>query len=147
MPIGLIAANASEAALVVQGKPVAAVQLVLALAIWTILFVWPTARVVRRFGSRRVVVVDRETVTVADDGLFQHRTVSRPLADFSGICHVVRTTLSGVRHELMLVDPVGRGHVVFHAEDRVGPETIARATALLGLPEIPARAVLRLPRA
>ena len=147
VPLGLMAANAASVAAVVQQKPIAAVQLLIAAAIWIVLFILPTAGLVRRFGSRRLVTVDTTSVATLDQGPFGRRSTCRPLSEFSGICHIVRTSLSETRHELMLVDNTRREHVVFHTASRIGPEIVQRASRLLGLPEIAARNLAPMPTA
>ncbi len=107
------------------------------------LFGLPAIGLVRRFGSHRTVHVDEAFVAISETGPLLRRGKTRPLSDFAGICHVIRTSLTGTRHDLLLVDARGRRHVVFHSADTIAAETIMSASANLGLPEIPARDVMR----
>ena len=51
----------------------------------------------------------------------------------------IRTSVSGLRHELLLVDFATRTRTVIHVADRIGRETVEDASRLLGMPEIAAR--------
>lgn len=146
VPLGIVAANAADVAQVAQARPLAAVQLSLAAILWMALFGLPAFGLVRRFGSLRTVHVDEAFVAISETGPCLRRGSTRPLSDFVGICHVIRTSLSGTRHELLLVDARRRDHVVFHAADTIAAETIMSASANLGLPEIHARELMRWPR-
>ena len=145
VPLGLVAAQAADVAAVAQARPLAAAQITLASLVCMALFGWPAFGLIRRFGSRRTVHVDATLVAVAEVGPFIRRGHTQPLKDFAGICHVVRTSLSGVRHELMLVDRRRHRHVVFHTSDQISADTVMVAARGLGLPEIAARDVVRFP--
>ena len=110
---------------------------------WVALFLVPAKRIIQRFGNRRRVTIVHERVTVADDSLFGARHWSAPLAEFRGIAHHVRSTLSGVRHELILVHPSRGRSVVLHSAHAIGQPTIDRATALFRLQQIPAHELYR----
>ena len=106
VPVGLVLAFAGhEVRDAMAHHPVAAAILSAGLIAWMALFLVPAKRIIHRFGHRRHVTIAHERVTVADDSLFGARHWSAPLAEFRGIAHHVRSTLSGVRHELILVHP------------------------------------------
>jgi hypothetical protein len=58
----------------------------------------------------------------------------------------VRATLSGLRHELILVHPVRGRSLLLHAGDQMTRGLLERATTLLRLPEVPARELYRIGR-
>lgn len=144
VPVGLVLAFAPHQAWdAFVHKPLAAAMLTVGLLAWAALFLVPAKRILQRFGNQRRVTVTAERVTVGDQALFGSACWSVPLADFRGIAHHVRATLSGVRHELILVHPVRGRSVLLHSADAVAQATIDRATALFRLPQIPARELYR----
>jgi hypothetical protein len=144
VPVGLVAASAADVPSLVQEHPAATVQITLGALLWAVLFLTPMLGIIRRFGSRRRLEIADGMVMLRETSLFRSRTTRKALNEFDGVCHAVRTSLSGVRHQLLLVDRASRRHIAFHAADRIGRETIERAVALLGLPEIAAKDLLTL---
>ena len=144
VPVGLVLAFAGhEVRDAVAHHPLAVTVLGVGLSAWVALFLIPAKRIIQRFGNRRRVTVAQERVTVADDSLFGARHWSAPLAEFRGIAHHIRSTLSGVRHELILVHPSRSRSVVLHSAPAIGQPTIDRATALFRLQQIPAHELYR----
>ena len=145
VPVGLVLVFATgEVRDAIAHHPLAAAILGAGLAIWVALFLVPAKRIIQRFGNRRRVTIAHERVTVADESLFGSRLWSAPLADFRGVAHHVRATLSGVRHELILVHPTRDRSVLLHSADAIAQSTIDRATALLRLQQVPAHELYRL---
>ncbi len=136
LPLGLVAAHAGDVASAAQARPMAAAQIATATILWLMLFGLPAFGLLRRFGVHRTVFVDQTFVAISEVGPFIRSGGTRALSDFSGIAHVVRTSLSGTRHELMLVDANQHRHVVFHSSEHIGQETIMAAAESLSLPEI-----------
>jgi hypothetical protein len=130
----------------IADKPLAVGMLVLGLVTWAGVFLVPTQRLVRKLWTTRSVSVAADRVTVNDDGLLGSRLWTAPLSDFSGIAHQVRATLSGVRHELVLVHRDRRRTVPLHTADRISQATIDRAAALFRLPQLSARELYRVTR-
>lgn len=117
-------------------EPVATLQIVVGLLLMAGLLLVPARRLVARAGSGGTVQIDSGFVHVAERGLLSSRNFHEPLDAYRGTAHRVRTTISGVRHELVLVHPDARRDVVI-ALERLGPAlTPAGMIALLGLPEI-----------
>jgi hypothetical protein len=142
-PLTLFAAHAvaePSAWQFLAGHPLATAQIVLAVALCAVLFVFPLQRLLVRAGARRVVEIAAGTVTVTDRSLLRTRMWSVPLASFRGVTRHVRTGLSGVRHELVLVHADPARDVLVAIGASISAETLARAAALLGLPEIHTRA-------
>jgi len=144
VPVGLVLAFAGhELRDAVAQHPLAAVILGAGLIAWMALFLVPAKRIIQRFGNRRRVTIGHDRVTVADDSLFGARHWSAPLAEFRGIAHHIRSTLSGVRHELILVHPSRSRSVTLHSAQAIGQPTIDRATALFRLQQVPAHELYR----
>ena len=131
----------------IADKPLAVGMLVLGLVTWAGVFLVPTQRLIRKLWTTRSVRVAADGVTVNDGGFLGSRQWNAPLSDFSGIAHHVRATLSGVRHELVLVHRDRRRAVLLHTADRISQATIDRAAALFRLPQLPARELYRVMRA
>ena len=79
-------------------------------------------------------------VSVSDRAVLGSRLWQVPLEEFSGIAHWVRSSLSGVRHELHLVHADPGKSLLIHRADHISQATIDAAGALLGLPPIPVAA-------
>lgn len=144
VPISMIAAQAGaeQSALdYVMEHPVSSAQIAVGLMMWAALFLIPLKRIIARMGARRVVEISDGWVRVADSSPFGGRTWTAPLASYKGVAHHIRSSLSGNRHELILVHAEPGKSVLVAVADRISQETLDRAKALLGLPELPARAL------
>jgi hypothetical protein len=143
VPTALLVAYASSSWGIAADNPGAAAQVIVGIAMWTVLFVLPAKRIVQRFGAARRILVDRDFVTVNDRRFFGSRHWSVPLTEYAGIARHLRSTLSGLRHELILVHREPRKSVLLHSGDLGSPPAIEQAIKLLGLPEIQARELYR----
>lgn len=137
--VALHLADAPEARALVFEQPRAVLQLGLGLAVWTVLLGWPARRLAQRLGLRRVVTLTPGMVRVEDAGLLRTRHWSAPVATYSGLAHHVRASLSGVRHELILVHPDPARSVLLAAAPRFAQGEIERMCGLIGVNEVPAR--------
>lgn len=115
------------------------------LTLFTMMFGLPLHRAARMLGLRRSVLIDAGRVTVEEQTPFGRRAWTLPLADYEGIAHVVRTSLSASRHELVLVHRDRRHQVLLAVADRMSEADVSKAAQLLGLAVISAEHVL-LPR-
>ena len=140
IPVGLVAANATEVQSALAQNPFAGIQVGIGAFVWLVLFGMPLRSLIARFGSTRTIEVDAARVTVQDKRAWRTRSWTGTLADYAGLAHVVRTTNAGARHELVLVHPQRKRNIVLYAADRVSPELIQRAAALLSQPVVPASA-------
>ena len=150
MPFLLVAERlASDAAFrdILMAKQGAALQLSVGLAFWSLLFGWPLVRLAQSFARMRTVHLDADRVTVMDSGLFRHTTWQAPISEFSGIAHHIRSSLSSVRHELVLVHPSRDRSVLLAIAPRFTQTEIDHMCALLVCREIPSHALykMRLP--
>jgi len=140
-PFTIIAASAAEptAFSIVLENPIGAAKALAGLTALALLVAWPLQRVLMRFGARRTVVITKQDVVIRDRAPFRARTLAAPLRSYAGLAHHVRTSLSGTRHELILVHSDRRKSVLLAVADRISQDTLDRAKALLELPELPAR--------
>ena len=139
-PAVLLAATATPALWAAADNPLAATQVVAGLGLWTALFIVPARRLLQRFGTQRSVRIEGGMVSVSDRAVLGSRLWQVPLEEFSGIAHWVRSSLSGVRHELHLVHADPGKSLLIHRADHISQATIDAAGALLGLPSIPVEA-------
>jgi hypothetical protein len=142
VPLALLAAHAvaePTALNFLANHPLTTVQITLAVAFCTLLFVRPLQRLLARAGATRLIDISSDTVSVTERGPFRTCTWSAPLASYRGVAHHVRTSLSGVRHEMILIHPDPTRHVLLAASDKISANTLARTAALLGLSEVHAR--------
>lgn len=129
---------------VLAERPEAGIQLLLALAVLGSLLWWPLVHFTRSLTNRRSITIDRGVVLVAERGLFGVERWSEPVANYAGVAHQVRTSLSGLRHELMLVHRDPTRSVLLAVENSIHQGEVDRVASLLGLAEIPSREAYRL---
>ncbi|HKZ96987.1 MAG TPA: hypothetical protein VJ045_08410 [Hyphomicrobiaceae bacterium] len=125
-------------------RPAGAAQLLLALAFWGVLFAWPLVRISKALARERSIEVDRGGVTVTERGLFAERVWNEPLDAYAGLVHHVRASLSGTRHELVLVHDNRERSVLLAVSDRLARPEVDSVASLLGVAEIPSRDVFSL---
>ena len=124
-------------------QPLATLQVVAGIMMLSALLLVPVRRLVADFGSRGIVEIDGNMVEVSEKGLFSTRKFSEPLDAYRGIAHRVRTTVSGIRHELVLVHHDERRDVVIALDRLEATISPASMIARLGLPEITAGDIAR----
>jgi cytochrome b561 len=144
-PTVLIAANATEPAIWLAkagASPMAALSVAASTVLAVTLFALPLLGLLARVAShRRVVIAEGNVVDTRHSVLGGWRTET-PLAEFRGVAHVVRTTLSGAHHELVLVHADRRRNIVLQRADAISRPTIEHTLERLARPELPARAAL-----
>jgi hypothetical protein len=128
-------------------RPLETLQIVAGMLMLSTLVLVPVRRLVTRIGRAGVIEIDGHHVRVHEKSGLARRAFSEPLGAYRGIAHRVRTTLSGIQHELVLVHPDARRDVVIALDDsRPGP-TPANLMAQLRLPEIAPADIRRARRA
>jgi hypothetical protein len=150
VPFGLVAAFAAsqpEMLAVIAAKPMPAVQLTFALMLGTLVVALLIRRLTLRLGRGRTVTIAEGLVRVHERGILRDGRWSAPLAGFAGVAHHVRASLSGTRHEVILVHPEPARSVLLEIGACMKQSRIDDVSRLLGLPEIPARALYRAPKA
>lgn len=128
---------------VIAGQPLIALQLVVALVVWIALFALPLSGLFARLTWRRNVEITAEQVAVSDDGAFGTSHWTAPLASYKGVAHHIRSSLSGNRHELILVHPDQRHSVLLLVAEHMSDADVARMANLLRMPQIPAGELYR----
>jgi hypothetical protein len=135
--LNVIAAPAQARALNIS--PVTALQLLAALALWTALFVVPLARILSRLGRRRAVRIEDGVVHLAARGPLRVRHSTLALRAYDGVAHRVRTTMSGTRHEVVLMHANPAQSVLLAVENRISDADVERIARALGLPVVSGR--------
>lgn len=142
VPLALLGAHAMAepaAFTLLTDHPMTAIQVGLGLTLWCALFVWPLRLVLARAGTARAIDITAGMVRVTDRGPLRSTTWAEPLGGYRGVAHTVRSSLSGVRHEMILVHADARRHVLLAAAPSMPQSLLTRTAALLDLPEIAAR--------
>jgi hypothetical protein len=131
--------------------PVLGLEVLTGIAFGAYLLGLPLKRLIQRLAAARTILIDDTSVTVTEIGHFRRQTWTAPRSDFSGLTHHVRASLSGTRHELILVHPERDKSLLLSVAPRMLQSEVDRVTALLGCKEIPPselyRFGMRLPRA
>ncbi len=135
-PFYLIAAHATQDASLFVERGSTSLLLGLALILWALLFGWPIMQRVGLIGTGREICLTSTVVTVRERGLLFDRSWSQPLNSYCGLAHHVRSSLSGTRHEVLLVHPDPAKSFLLRAADRIGQEEIDQMVLLTGCREI-----------
>jgi hypothetical protein len=136
--VAQLASDASARA-VVAARPLAAVQLLGGFAVLVVMFGWPLAHLARGVRRRRIITINAGKVHSLESGFFGTRAWVEPLSAYAGIAHRVRTTLSGVRHELVLVHQKPSRTLILRSSPQISQEAVVTAAQLFALAEIPSR--------
>jgi len=124
-------------------RPASAGLIVIGMVMAALLVVLPVRAVIERLGRQQTVVISDGNVTIRDAGLFGTRVWSAPVAAFSGVAHHIRASLSGARHEIVLVHPVRHRSVLLHFDTVVRDGQVQEMARRLGVPVISARSIYR----
>lgn len=135
---GHVAAAPSGLDLIAE-RPAAILKLLAAALMAGAILGWPLARVLGRLGRARSVLIEPGLITITDRTLAGEKTWSAPLASYSGVAHHIRTTLSVSRHELFLVHPDPRRHVLLMLADRISKGEVEAVASRLGVAEVSPR--------
>jgi branched-subunit amino acid transport protein len=125
----------------VARHPFVAFEIATALLLWTLIFAWPLKRQFARLTLRRTIEVGSDAVTGEERGPFTTANWTESLANYRGIAHHVRSSLSGTRHEIVLVHPRAKRNVVLSTAEHISDADMVRMATLLRLPQIPTRAL------
>jgi hypothetical protein len=118
--------------------PTVALELSVALAFWIGLIVWPLRNILIALISDRFVDIRDSEVRVLDRMAFSSSLWQMPLASFEGVALHVRSSLSGVRQEAVLVHPDRNRSVILMAAEHIGAKEIEELCQVLSLPAVPA---------
>jgi hypothetical protein len=124
-------------------QPLATFQIVVGILMLAALLLVPARRLVAGIGRAGIVEIDGKLVQVAEKGLLSTRQFSEPLEAYRGVAHRIRTSVSGIHHELVLVHPDARRDVVIALDGMDPAMTPAAMIFRLGLPEITGSEIAR----
>lgn len=145
-PFALLAAHAVEdgqAREAILARPLTTFQLGLGFLLLLSILTLALARALSGIGRKRTIDIADGQVRVRDRSLLGRRRWSVPLADYIGLSHHIRATLSGARHELILVHPQPDRSLLVHIAPRLTRSEVAAAAAALGVAEVDPRALYR----
>lgn len=124
---------------VVVDRPLMGVQLGLGLIVLVWIFGWPLAYLTRGVLRRRLIRIENGLVSAKETGLFGGSGWTEPLAAYVGLTRRVRTSLSGVRQELVLVHERPSRSVILQSSPQISQDTADSMARLFALAEIPSR--------
>lgn len=135
-----------EALNIAIARPMATLQIVAGLMLLSTLVLVPARRLVARARRGSLIEIDDRLVRVRETGYLAGRSFAEPIDAYRGVAHRIRTTLSGVQHELVLVHPDVRRDVVIALDSGRADPSPAHLMAAIGLPEIAAADIRRVRR-
>ncbi len=141
-PFVLVGANLATnpaARAVIGEQPQTAVMLLIALAFWGVLLGWPVKRIAGAVARLRTISIFNGTVQVSDSDVFAEDKWREPVSAFAGVAHNVRSSLSGVRHELVLVHLDREKSVMLAMAPRFAQSDIDAMCRLLNVGEVPSK--------
>jgi hypothetical protein len=147
-PFGLVLAHLAldpQARAMVAAQPAMALQLGAGIVVLVCIFGWPAAHLSRTAVVWRTITIECGLVRMVSRGLFGRRTWAEPLASYHGVAAQVRSSLSGVRHELVLQHPRAERCVVLYSGPAITREMVAAAAQGLRVAEIPSREPVSVP--
>lgn len=124
---------------VLMARPMLALHLGLAIVALGWIFGWPLVFLARGSFRRRLISIENGFVTASERGIFGIWSWIEPLPAYAGVTNRVRSSLSGVRHELVLVHATPEKSVILCSAPRISQEAVDSVSGLLGLAEIPSR--------
>jgi hypothetical protein len=137
------AAIVPEARALLALHPMLGLEILSAVAFFAWLVVMPLRRLFVRLTLSREVEISPVAVTVTEHRRFRSQTWSQPLGSYVGLAHHVRASLSGTRHELILVHPQREKSVLLSLAAKMAQAEVDRVATLVSHKEIPASALYR----
>lgn len=101
-----------------------------------VMMTFPLRAGLARLGGATKVHMADGLVHVERRGVFGPERWSEPLSRFCGVTHHIRATLSGARHEIILVHPEPGKDILLHLANRHPQEGAEHFAGLLGLGEM-----------
>lgn len=144
LPFAWFAAEASrqpDLMTAMADRPGSALMVLMGLLIVAGLVAMPAVDIANRFAARRSVRIADGTVTVAEQGAFGSAVWTEPLAKYIGLAHHIRASLSGARHEIVLVHPDRNRSILLAFDMQVRESELQAMAAQLELPVVPARLI------
>ncbi len=121
----------------VSTRPMAIAQIIAGLAFWLVLLGFPIYRLLDTLTRSRTIAITNGHVTVTDRVFGSDTSWNAPLSAFAGVAPYLRASLSGVRHELILVHPDRERSVMIAMAPRLMQSEVDQVVAATGLKELP----------
>ncbi|WP_439542671.1 hypothetical protein [Hyphomicrobium sp.] len=141
-PFWLLASHLASdpaARAIVADRPMIALQLGFGLLVLLAVFAVPLAALARGVLQKRHVTIDGGFVHVTATGLAGSNSWVEPISAYRGLARRVRSSLSGVSQELVLVHPRRSRSVVVRSAPQISQEQVDFLAHSLKLAEIPSR--------
>ena len=126
----------ADARSVLQQHPGLGIELLTGLAAVVVMLFLPVRKLVTRLTVRRIVDIANGAVSVTETANFRTRSWSVPLSQYAGVAHHVRASLSGTRHEIILVHPEQGKSVLLCVAPRTSQAEVDRVASLIGLRQV-----------
>lgn len=132
--LAVYALASPELRAVLAANPIAALELAVAFVFWAALVCWPLRNIVVAMASDRIIDIRNGDVMVVDRTPFSTQGWRMPLATYSGVSVRLRTSLSSVVRDVVLVHPEANRSVTLATAEQVGQGEILELCRILGLP-------------
>ena len=132
--LAVYALASPELRAVLAANPIAAIELAVAFVFWAGLVCWPLRNIVVAMASDRIIDIRNGDVMVVDRTPFSSHGWRMPLATYSGVAVHLRTSLSSVMRDVVLVHPEASRSLVLATAEQVGKGEILELCRILGLP-------------
>jgi hypothetical protein len=120
------------------------IEILAALAMLAGLVVFPLRRLINRLAMKRRLEIAGGMVRVIERGHFKAWRWTVPLSSYTGLAHHVRASLSGTRHELILVHPDREKSLLLAVSQSLSQQEVDRVATILGHKEVPAGMLYRI---
>lgn len=114
-------------------RPLALVQIMTGMAFWIILLGFPIYRLIDTLTRSRTIEIASGSVTVTEHAFGGTKVWTAPLLAFHGLAPYLRASLSGVRHELILIHPDRRRSLLVAMAPRLLQSDVDRIAAVFRL--------------
>jgi hypothetical protein len=132
--LAVYALASAELRAALAAQPVAALELAAAFVFWAGLVCWPLRNIIIALISDRVIDIRDGEVMVIDRTPLSAHGWRMPLATYAGVAVHLRTSLSSVRREVVLMHPNPNRSVILATAERFGEREILELCHILGLP-------------
>jgi hypothetical protein len=133
-----LASDPSTRAIVAE-RPMIALQLSAGLLVLLAVFAYPLAALARTLLEKRHVTIEGGFVHVTAIGIAGSKSWAEPIGAYRGVTRRIRTSLSGVSQEVVLVHPRRSRSVVVRSQPQISQEQVDFLAQSLNLAEIPSR--------
>lgn len=139
-PFALIGLNPVSLGLLSE-RPGSALLLGCGLIAAAVLLVYCVRAGVARLSGRRIVSIRGDRIMVEQHGLLGVERWTQPMSTYVGVAHHIRASLSGTRHEIVLVHQRPEHDVLLGVSQRAPAVSAAQIGSQLGLPEVEAKMI------